>query len=59
MLVIALLLAGVVYLMEKTGLTFALMLGLSLQIVFNWIFTIMGVTLLTSLYGFFVEKREF
>jgi len=35
------------------------MLGLSLQIVFNWIFTIMGVTLLTSLYGFFVEKREF
>ena len=58
-LVIALLLAGVVYLLEKTGLTFALMLGLSLQIVFNWIFTIMGVTLLTSLYGFFVEKREF
>jgi hypothetical protein len=25
----------------------------------NWVITIMGITLLTSLYGFFVEKREF
>jgi hypothetical protein len=32
---------------------------LVLQVVTNWVLTIMGVTLLTSLYGFFVEGREF
>lgn len=30
-----------------------------LQTGVNWVLTIMGITLLTTLYGFFVEKREF
>ncbi|MBI2719428.1 MAG: hypothetical protein HYX36_11820 [Rhizobiales bacterium] len=30
-----------------------------LQVGVNWVMTILGVTMLTSLYGFFVEKREF
>jgi hypothetical protein len=32
---------------------------LMLQLGVNWVVTIMGITLLTSLYGYFVEKREF
>ena len=43
----------------RTGVDFALFLSLAIQIVFNWIVTVMGVTLLTSLYGYFEEKREF
>lgn len=57
--VMALVLGLFAYMLEKTGLNFALFLSLALQIVFNWIGTIMGVTLLTSLYGFFAEKRDF
>jgi hypothetical protein len=34
-------------------------LGAILQALFNWVFTIFGITLLTSLYGFFVENRDF
>jgi hypothetical protein len=29
------------------------------QLVLNWILSIFGVTLLTSLYGFFAENRNF
>jgi hypothetical protein len=36
-----------------------LFITIALQLVINWIATIFGVTMLTSLYGFFVEKREF
>jgi hypothetical protein len=32
---------------------------IALQTVVNWVFTVMGITLLTSLYGFFVEQRDF
>lgn len=32
---------------------------LAVQLVANWIITIWGVTLLTSLYGYFAEKRDF
>lgn len=52
-------LGGLVWLLEKTGVSFALYVGIALQIVFNWVITVMGVTLLTSLYGYFVEKRDF
>jgi hypothetical protein len=55
----ALILGVIAWLLEKTGVDFALFLSLAIQIVFNWIVTIMGVTLLTSLYGFFAEQREF
>jgi len=33
--------------------------GVILQLLMNWIFTIFGITILTSLYGFFVENRDF
>jgi hypothetical protein len=33
--------------------------SLLLQTFVNWVLTIMGITFLTSLYGFFVEKRDF
>ena len=33
--------------------------GTVLQMAVNWIFTIFGITILTSLYGFFVENRDF
>jgi hypothetical protein len=33
--------------------------GFMLQLVVNWVFTIFSITVLTSLYGFFVESRDF
>jgi len=33
--------------------------GFGLQLVVNWIFTIFSITVLTSLYGFFVEGRNY
>jgi hypothetical protein len=33
--------------------------GFALQLVVNWVFTIFSITVLTSLYGFFVENRDF
>jgi hypothetical protein len=34
-------------------------IDLPIQVAINWIITVMGITLLTSLYGFFVEERDF
>ena len=42
-----------------TSSTLLLVLIIAIQQVVNWVATILGVTLLTSLYGFFVEGREF
>jgi hypothetical protein len=39
--------------------TLGLSLAIAIQVMVNWVATILGVTLLTSLYGFFVEGREF
>ncbi len=39
--------------------TVGLSLAVAIQVMVNWVATILGVTLLTSLYGFFVEGREF
>ena len=36
-----------------------LSVALAIQVLINWAATILGVTLLTSLYGFFVEGRNF
>ena len=41
------------------GDTFGFWIDVVLQTGVNWVVTIMGITLLTSLYGYFVEKREF
>jgi hypothetical protein len=34
-------------------------LGIAVQLVLQWVMTIFGITLLTSLYGYFVENRNF
>lgn len=47
------------YVLQLTGLSVALFLTLAIQMMFNWLGTIAGVTLLTSLYGFFIENRDF
>ena len=39
--------------------TIGLSISIAIQVMVNWVATILGVTLLTSLYGFFVEGREF
>ncbi len=36
-----------------------LSISIAIQVMVNWVATIFGVTLLTSLYGFFVENRDF
>ncbi|MGH6819547.1 MAG: hypothetical protein ACREDU_01635 [Methylocella sp.] len=41
------------------GGTAGLAIGIAVQLVVNWALTILGVTMLTSLYGFFVEGRDF
>jgi hypothetical protein len=34
-------------------------ISIAIQVLVNWLATILGVTLLTSLYGYFVEERNF
>jgi len=46
------------YLFGQLG-TLGLSVLIAIQVAVNWVATILGVTLLTSLYGFFVEGREF
>jgi hypothetical protein len=52
-------LAGFAYVGGSRGNMPVLIVAMAAQTMVNWFFTIWGVTLLTSLYGFFVEKREF
>lgn len=49
----------VTFIFSQASLTLAVVVSSILQVAFNWIFTIFGITVLTSLYGFFVENREF
>jgi hypothetical protein len=56
--------AGLVIQMIGNGLENGLgaagfLASLALQLLVNWIASILAVTILTSLYGFFVEAREF
>ena len=46
------------YVIGQLG-TLGLSVLIAIQVAVNWVATILGVTLLTSLYGFFVEGREF
>jgi hypothetical protein len=58
--IVGLLMALVSKLLNVTlGDTVGLWIDIALQTGVNWVVTIMGITLLTSLYGYFVEKREF
>ncbi|MFO1034986.1 MAG: hypothetical protein U1E15_13275 [Hyphomicrobiales bacterium] len=50
---------GVSFLQVSSGSEIIMAIGFAIQVLFNWVVTIMGVTLFTSLYGFFVEGREF
>ena len=36
-----------------------IIVGIVVEVAFNWILTIFGITILTSLYGFFIENRDF
>jgi hypothetical protein len=58
LLVLGLGLLLVTYLLGLAG-TVGLSISIAIQVMINWVTTILGVTLLTSLYGFFVEEREF
>ncbi len=51
--------AIIVTLLGNTLGSAGLAVAIAVQVVVNWISTIVGVTLLTSLYGFFVEGRDF
>lgn len=58
--IIGLLMALVSKLLNVTlGDTVGFWIDIALQTCVNWVVTIMGITLLTSLYGYFVEKRDF
>ena len=46
-------------LLSLLGATLGIILGVIVEVAFNWILTIFGITILTSLYGFFVEDRDF
>lgn len=50
---------SITYGVGLTGNTLLLVMIIVIQQAMNWVATILGVTLLTSLYGFFVEGREF
>lgn len=41
------------------GSTIGAAFSVAVQLVINWVLTILGITLLTSLYGYFVEDRNF
>jgi hypothetical protein len=52
-------LAAIVYVLRNVNEVLALVISAGIQIVATWILSIFGITLLTSLYGFFVEGRDF
>jgi hypothetical protein len=56
---VGLVFVGIAYVAGSSGSLLVLAVAMAVQTMINWFFTIWGVTLLTSLYGFFVEKREF
>ncbi|NMD08181.1 MAG: hypothetical protein GYA66_09400 [Phyllobacteriaceae bacterium] len=56
---LAIVIGLVSWLLAQSGASFLLLVSLAVQITLNWVLTIMGVTLLTSLYGFFIEQRDF
>jgi hypothetical protein len=56
--VVGLLTAGIGLGLGYIG-SIGLSIGIAVQLAVNWVLTILGVTMLTSLYGFFVEGRQF
>jgi len=56
---IALLAASLIAALSLSGAFLGVVLGFILQLVVNWFLTFFAITLLTSLYGFFVQHRDF
>ena len=57
--VIALIASTVVTLINLSGGFVGLVIGFILQVAVNWFMTFFAISLLTSLYGFFVQNRDF
>jgi hypothetical protein len=58
--VVGLIVLGITYVVYTVfGNQLGGIVDILVQLAVQWVLTIMGVTLLTSLYGFFVEKRDF
>jgi hypothetical protein len=49
----------IAYLTNQVSPTLTVVVAFILGLVVNWIFTIFSITVLTSLYGYFVENRDF
>lgn len=56
---IALVAASLIATLSLSGAFLGVVLGFILQLVINWFLTFFAITLLTSLYGFFVQQRDF
>ena len=59
LLAFGLLITAITLVLSRFFSTPGLVFGVAIESIANWVSTIWNVTLLTSLYGFFVEKREF
>jgi hypothetical protein len=58
-LAIGAVISGLTYVLTNSGSNSMLYVVIGVQFMVNWLTTIFGVTLLTSLYGFFIEGRDF
>jgi hypothetical protein len=56
---LALIAAALITSLNLSGAFLGIVLGFILQLVLNWFLTFFAITLLTSLYGFFVQSRDF
>ncbi|MBL8894689.1 MAG: hypothetical protein JNJ53_08810 [Rhizobiales bacterium] len=56
---VALVAASIITALSLSGSFLGVVLGFILQLVVNWFLTFFAITLLTSLYGFFVQNRDF
>ena len=56
---IALIAAAIIAALSLSGSFIGVVLGFLLQLAINWFLTFFMITLLTSLYGFFVQNRDF
>jgi hypothetical protein len=56
---VALMVAAIIAALSLSGSFIGVVLGFLLQLAINWFLTFFMITLLTSLYGFFVQNRDF
>ncbi len=57
-IVVLLAILAATYIFKNFGIV-GLSISLAIQVMLNWLTTIFGVTILTSLYGYFIESRDF